>query len=86
MGDCRPDAAQTLNHMAAVYKNQGKHELAIENCSMTLEILTCNFGDRHPDVAQTLNHVAGALRALLKSREGATSCCSESGLQYDCRL
>ena len=60
LGERHPSVATTFHNIGFVYRQQGKHEMALEQYAKCLAIKITALGEDHPDVAKTYNSVAVA--------------------------
>jgi CHAT domain-containing protein/Tfp pilus assembly protein PilF len=58
LGPNHPDVAQSLNNLAALYKDQGRYADAEPLYKRSLAIREKSLGPDHPDVANSLNNLA----------------------------
>jgi tetratricopeptide (TPR) repeat protein len=61
-GEEHPSFATTLNNMAGVYDDQGRHEEALEMYRRVLEVRRKALGEEHPSFATTLHNMAMVYR------------------------
>ena len=69
LGPDHPDVAQSLNNLAALYHEQGKHATAEPLYQRALAIREKALGPEHPDVATCLNNLAELYRARGKNAQ-----------------
>ncbi|WP_374111898.1 CHAT domain-containing protein [Phormidium yuhuli] len=59
LGESHPHVANSLNNLAALYRNQGNYDAAEPLYLRSLEIYEIALGESHPHVATSLNNLAG---------------------------
>jgi tetratricopeptide (TPR) repeat protein len=59
LGADHPDTANSLNNLAALYRNQGRYEEVEPLYKRSLEILTKVLGKEHPNTQICLENLVG---------------------------
>ena len=64
LGENHPDYAQSLDDLAALYREMGDHAAALALCRQAVEVNRTAPGEDHPHFARNLNELATLYQAM----------------------